>query len=183
MKVIKNILSPDLAFSLYSATIDIVNGVNSKNNTFSINTWTSAMWPSFLTEGSTPVIVYKVQGEAREAIIKNLKEKDVFTENEIQKIPTEFSTMIYVWLRHSFINLHSDNHTDKAITVYLNPSWEFKEGGFFQWFDPAKEEWQTIVPSFNTGVVNDKNYDHATTPVTSLTQYRISLQCFFGRKD
>lgn len=177
MRKVKDILEPELAKGLYHLAIDTVSNITSDPSN-GVITWTNYGWEPSLYEGSNVVNCYLLGGGLRETIIDNLIEKEVFLQTEREKLRKDFSTMIYVWFRHSYINLHNDDLSGRAVTIYLNPEWEYKEGGFLHWYDDNTEEWKTIIPEFNLGVVNNSNVPHATTPVTSLSQFRVSFQGF-----
>jgi Rps23 Pro-64 3,4-dihydroxylase Tpa1-like proline 4-hydroxylase len=63
--------------------------------------------------------------------------------------------------------------------VYLNETWQYNDGGMFNWLNPENNEWKNIEPTFNKAVVNDSGYSHGITPVKSSSN-RITLQVFLS---
>lgn len=83
----------------------------------------------------------------------------------------------YVWLLGSGIAKHDDGRYNFGATIYLNESWDINHGGIFLWKPEDSEEYKTIVPEYNTMVVNTKAEEHLVTPIAlNAPQFRYTLQ-------
>ena len=142
--------------------------------------WLNYSWEPGIVQDSTPVlcmnlpkhIVRKIDQELERLGVKQKDKHLSFEEQDWN------GCMAYVWTYNSYIPVHNDGGK-RAATLYLNREWDYSEGGHFNWYDEQSKEWKVIVPKFNSLVVNEGNVPHATTPVKSTRQFRISLQMFF----
>lgn len=175
MKEIINFLPENLAKQYYNFGLDVVAGKSGLNNV-----WTNQAWNKDIVKDSSVVICIKLPDEFLQELQDILESQKCFDSNVDEPLILSKSAMIYVWSKNSYIPVHADAVYSKAITVYLNSSWEYNDGGMFNWFDEKLQEWKNITPTFNKAVVNDLGYLHGITPVKSSTN-RITLQVFINR--
>lgn len=179
MKKIYNFLPEKLAIELFNIGNSIFNGSN-KNK---YNIWTNKVWQKELVHDSSIVICVNLEHEYYIKVIKSLIDNEIISKEDFENQKYDIGAMIYLWTKESYISLHSDKKSNKALTIYLNENWDFVDGGLFLWNDAEKEEWQVIIPKFNLAVLNDENIEHATTPVKSNDKLRITLQIFLSEKE
>ena len=187
MKIVKNAISSSLCDSIRDIALAVATtpgGVVIKDPASmkeeSLQCWMNYGWEDSLVIDSTPVfcvklpkfIITKVQEELHKVGVYDPLTDLSFEEN------SWLGCMAYVWTYDSYIALHHDSKR-KTVTVYLNRDWEYSEGGHFNWYDDGNQEWKMVVPSFNTMITNNGGIPHATTPVKSRKQFRVSLQAFF----
>lgn len=175
MKEFKDFLPVDLAKKYYNFGLDVITGKSGLNNV-----WTNQAWNKDIVRDSSVVICIKLPDEFLQELQDILESQRCFDPNTDEPLISSKSAMIYVWSKNSYIPVHADGVYSKAITVYLNSSWEYNDGGMFNWFDEKLQEWKNITPTFNKAVVNDLGYLHGITPVKSSTN-RITLQVFINR--
>ena len=175
MKEFRDFLPIDLAKRYYKFGQDVVSGRSGLNSV-----WTNQAWDKKIVEDSSVVVCIRLPDELLEELQSILEDKAIFDKNRDMPLTRSRSAMIYVWSKNSYIPVHADAVYSKAITVYLNSSWEYNDGGMFNWFDEKLQEWKNITPTFNKAVVNDLGYLHGITPVKSSTN-RITLQIFINR--
>lgn len=174
MKEFKDFLPIELAKVYYDFGLDVISGKSGLNNV-----WTNQAWDKGIVEDSSVVVCIKLPDEFLIKLQSILEDKLIFNKEKDIPITSSRSAMIYAWSRDSYIPVHSDGIYNKALTVYLNESWEYNDGGMFNWYDPNLKEWKNIEPTFNKAVVNDSGYLHGITPVKS-SKNRITLQVFIS---
>lgn len=174
MKEFKDFLPEDLAKRYYNFGLGVVSGKSGFNHV-----WTNQAWHESIVRDSAVVVCIKLPDEFLEELQSILEEKMIFDKNRDLPLMSSKSAMVYVWSKNSYIPSHSDANYSRAVTVYLNESWEYNDGGMFNWFDPESKEWKNIEPRFNRAVVNDSGYLHGITPVKS-SNNRITLQVFLN---
>lgn len=174
MKEFKDFLPVELAKRYYDFGLDVVSGKSGLNQV-----WTNQAWQENIVKDSAVVICIKLPEDFLEELQAVLEEKDIFEVGRHLPLVISKSAMVYVWSKDSYIPVHTDATYSKAVTVYLNESWEYNDGGMFNWFDPSTKEWKNIEPRFNRAVVNDSGYSHGITPVKS-SNNRITLQVFLN---
>jgi hypothetical protein len=172
MKEFKNFLPVNLAKQYYNFGLDVVSGRSGLNQV-----WTNQAWQEAIVKDSAVVICIKLPDQFLQELQNILEDKKVFDKNIDLPLVQSKSAMVYVWSKNSYIPVHSDDIYSRAVTVYLNESWEYNDGGMFNWYDEKSQEWKNIEPTFNKAVVNDSGYSHGITPVKS-SQNRITLQVF-----
>jgi hypothetical protein len=132
----------------------------------------SFAWPAGLTEGfSGCVLSTGIEGEMKERILKEIQ---LFLP-ECQ----EYILQYYIWQQHSGIAVHDDSGKVFGATIYLNDTWEPKNGGIFLYKDKDKPgpEWTAILPERNTMVINDNKEKHMVTSVSPYsTDLRYTIQ-------
>lgn len=174
MKAFENFLPIELAKTYYSFGLDVISGKSGSNYV-----WTNQAWDQGIVKDSSVVVCIKLPDEFLNELQLILEKKLLFNKDTDIPIINSKSAMIYVWSKDSYIPVHSDGIYNKAVTVYLNETWEYNEGGMFNWYDPNIKEWKNIEPTFNKAVVNDSGYLHGITPVKS-SKNRITLQVFIS---
>lgn len=187
MEIHKNVLPEELCdtiFELAKTVATTPGGVKIRTpenpDGEALECWMNYGWEKSLIKDSTPVFCIKlpkflatqIQEELQKINIYNPQTHKSFEENNW------IGCMAYVWTYNSYISLHHDSER-KTATIYLNRTWSYEEGGHFNWYDENSKEWKIVVPEFNTMIVNNGGIPHATTPVKSNSQFRISLQIFF----
>jgi len=174
MKEFKDFLPIDLAKKYYNFGLDVVSGRSGLNSV-----WTNQAWDKGIVEDSSVVVCIRLPDEFLPQLQSILEDKLIFDKNRDMPLISSRSAMVYVWSKDSYIPVHSDGIYSRAITVYLNETWQYNDGGMFNWLDPEKNEWRNIEPTFNKAVVNDSGYSHGITPVKS-SNNRITLQVFLS---
>lgn len=175
MKEVNNFLPEDLAKQYYNFGLDVVTGKSESNYV-----WTNQAWNKNIVKDSSIVICIKLPDKFLQELQDILQLKSHFDPTIDEPLTSSKSAMVYVWSKNSYIPVHADGTYSKAITVYLNNSWEYNDGGMFNWFDEKSQEWKNITPTFNKAVINDSGYLHGITPVKSSSN-RITLQIFLNR--
>lgn len=122
-------------------------------------------------------LVIGVSGTCLSALVSDSLKVDIL--NDIQlKLPKfdNITMQHYIWTRGSGISEHNDYVYKFGATIYMNESWDINNGGIFMWKNKAND-YDTIIPSYNTMVVNDEAEYHLVTPV-SLTspELRLTIQ-------
>jgi hypothetical protein len=153
-----------------------------------VRMWTNYGWPESIIQDSAPVLCFVTPDEFLADIQHCLEEHGIFDPSvDIPLVARPETTarsicLTYVWTYNSYIPKHKDGEYRKTVTVYCNPSWSFSNGGILQWYDAAAARWESLVPTRGTLVLNDKDAVHATTPVKTQKEFRISLQIFILQK-
>lgn len=174
MQIYKNLLDESFADKLYNYANDVMYGTNTEITRVSSN-WA---WPTDARDDSTSVFVIEMNKDDLQRFEDTLTQSGIFDPD--MHMPVNVANL-YVWTKDSYIPRHTDNHFGKAVTVYLNRVWEYDDGGMFMWADNG--EWKTILPTFNLCTVNAGGIEHGTTPVKTLKQFRITIQCFIYNKN
>jgi Rps23 Pro-64 3,4-dihydroxylase Tpa1-like proline 4-hydroxylase len=155
IEVVDNILSKD--------TLTKVIEHNNKMNMRSLCTNSLHHWREEIIHFSKEVRIYNLDENSEEY---KLIEKDVGKCKGI---------LYYYWQPGSYIAWHHDQMHDKAITIYLNDEWNYKDGGLFQYMD---KDIKTIIPKHNRGVIQTGFVEHSTTITTTDAPIRKSIQIF-----
>ena len=123
------------------------------------NEWASSViiWEPPLRQGiSGSTIAAMTSEEIRNDIVKEIS----------PHVPEcEIVTQYYVWQPHSGIAMHDDSGRRFGATIYLNETWHPNSGGWFIWEDKDTREWNTILPTKNTMVLNTSKEKHLVTSV------------------
>lgn len=89
---------------------------------------------------------------------------------------------VYRWERLSGMGIHQDNHTDTAITFYLNDVWDTNWGGDFIYYednqDLALGMGHAVMPAANRLVVNHSTILHKVSYCSITAPDRVTLQAF-----
>ncbi len=113
--------------------------------------------------------------EARK-YVERLREAGIIKQTDIIHLG------VYRWERMSGMGLHTDSHTDTAVTFYLNDVWHQDWGGDFTYYEnPEDLEMgigHTASPRRNRLVVNHSTIDHKVNYCSSTAQDRVTLQAF-----
>ena len=149
MKIIKNALSEDL-FSRCKKEV---------NKKLSENEWASSViiWEPPLRQG--------ISGSTIAAMTSEDIHNDIVKEISPHVPECEIVTQYYVWQPHSGIAMHDDSGRRFGATIYLNETWHPNSGGWFIWEDKDTREWNTILPTKNTMVLNTSKEKHLVTSV------------------
>lgn len=84
----------------------------------------------------------------------------------------------YLWDRNSGIALHGDSHIKRSVTIYMNEEWNPNWGGIFV-YQNEDDNWNAVMPKFNTAVMNDQHVKHMVTHVSALSpDIRATIQCW-----
>lgn len=163
MKYYENVLSKQL---LDRIQFDINNQVPKYN-------WSSNIpW--------VPPLKFGISGLCIQARVTGQLHIDIL--KEIQHLLPEaldYTLMYNIWPAHSGIGKHDDSNKIFGATIYLNEGWSVNDGGIFLYKkeDNKESEWNAIVPTKNTMVLNDENEMHLVTQVSPLAEgFRITIQ-------
>ena len=110
----------------------------------------------------------------------NLKTPGILLNRLHQITPASPTAMLfYYWTPGSYIPWHNDGHCSHAGTLYLNTHWEFWMGGNYQHENENEEgEVVTIIPKYNTFLLQGDSMNHATT-ITKPGFLRKTIQLFY----
>ena len=164
----------DLFFneSTYKTLMDYIENLKKdKNTNFTTST---TFWDDYLIGNSTPIIIYQFTDTDRQMF--NLLKKEI--EDKIPYYVTDLK--IYFWPKQSYITWHNDGLYKGALTVYLNEKWDENWGGYFMYEDEG--EIKAIKPKKNLGVYLNGGTKHCVTTVHSISDMRVSLQCFLNKE-
>jgi hypothetical protein len=182
MKVFHNQLDAGICKNICDFALDQL--LSSNFNKTPVRMWSNFAWPRHIVKDSTAVFIFVTPQEFLNEIQSCLERLSIFDSRKDfpfinEENPNYCSLcLIYVWTPHSYIPVHSDGMHRKTVTIYCNDMWSPEKGGILQWFDPEKNAWQELVPACGTVVFNDQDEKHATTPVLTQGEFRISLQIF-----
>jgi hypothetical protein len=179
MKKIKNFLPEDVANSLFLMGNSIIDGTNKNKYNF----WTNKIWQPQLVKDSSLVLCIKLEDDLHIKVIKSLIDNNIISKEDFLNNVYNIGAALYIWTKESYISLHSDKKSDKALTVYLNKDWDVVDGGLFLWNNQEDDEWKVVVPEFNLSIINENNLDHMTTPVKANEKIRMTLQVFLSKKE
>ncbi|MGI9308068.1 MAG: 2OG-Fe(II) oxygenase [Gammaproteobacteria bacterium] len=114
--------------------------------------------------------------EEAQPFVKALREAEIIAKDDLLHFG------VYRWERLSGMGIHTDAHTDTAITFYLNDVWEKNWGGDFTYYEsPSDLEigiGHTVSPAANRLVVNHSTIDHKVNYCSTTAQDRLTLQAF-----
>jgi hypothetical protein len=103
-------------------------------------------------------------------------------DNSIIKKTDTIHLGVYRWEKLSGMGMHTDSHTDTAITLYLNDVWHSDWGGDFTFYashdDFENGLGHTASPRPNRMVVNHSTIDHKVNYCSATAQDRVTLQAF-----
>jgi hypothetical protein len=113
--------------------------------------------------------------------IAALREAEIIKDSDIIHLG------VYRWERLSGMGLHTDGHTDTAITFYLNDVWHPDWGGDFTYYashdDLEMGLGHSAAPRPNRLVVNHNTVDHKVNYCATTAQDRVTLQAFVYKGD
>ena len=134
----------------------------------------NGMWGENIKGNSNPVYIHPITCKNIQGMVKrNLEEYDVepLNKNVIKGM------MFYYWKEGSYIPWHTDENHSAGLTIYLNDTWNYQNGGLFLY--NHNDQIKTLIPSRNTGVLQVGGMDHSTTIVRKGSKVRKTLQIFF----
>ena len=89
---------------------------------------------------------------------------------------------VYRWQPGSGIGEHSDDHTETAITYYLNDTWQKNWFGDLIFYETKEAELRgfgrSVAPFANRLIINKNTLSHKVTYTSGLAVERISVQAF-----
>jgi hypothetical protein len=179
MKTYNDLLEIPLAIKVRTLAKDIIEG---RHSGLGIRMWTNYAWDKSIVQDSAVVLCIQMPDDIIQEIENVLIDKDILNLEIHERITLTKKVMAYAWTKNSYIPEHNDGIYSKAVTIYLNESWTYNDGGLFTWMDPSDTIWKTISPIFNRAVVNDSGFHHGITPVKSDSP-RITLQIFLDIKN
>ena len=153
MRVIDNVVSDSL-ISRCRGEVDIKISQNEM-------CWASStlLWSQKIQEGITGSCLASLTSEEiNESIIEEILPH---VPNDVKQISTRY----YMWQPNSGISIHNDGDYRFGATIYLNETWHPNSGGWFIWEDKDTREWNTILPTKNTMVLNTSKEKHLVTSV------------------
>ena len=108
--------------------------------------------------------------------VERLREAGIIRDSDIIHLG------VYRWQKKSGMGMHSDSHTDTAITFYLNDVWHPDWGGDFTYYE-SREDVEAGIghaasPRRNRLVVNHSTVPHKVNYCAEAAQDRITLQSF-----
>lgn len=126
------------------------------------------LWQPYLTESYDGfVLMQHVSDPVKRLVNDAIKDHVQFNEQP--------GIMFYMWNEGSGINWHTDDHVEKACTIYLN-DWPLERGGQFVY---KEDDTDKIIPiKKNRIVINDDSTEHKVTRVRKSRDIRYTLQVF-----
>lgn len=134
----------------------------------------NGIWGENIRGNSKPVHIHPITCKNIQGIVKkNLELYDIepLNKNVIKGM------MFYYWSEGSYIPWHTDENHSAGLTIYMNDTWNYQNGGLFLYND--NDEINTLIPSRNKGVLQVGGIDHSTTIVRKGSKVRKTLQIFF----
>jgi hypothetical protein len=181
MKQYNNALPDELCKDIYNFAIGTITGKN-VNSEEKVDVWTNYAWEEYLVQKSSAVICMKLPKNITDSITNKLVDLGLMDLSTDVDFYNGSGCMAFVWTPGSYIGKHSDGLDRKTITLYLNEDWDIEDGGMFHWYNESIREWKTIVPKYNSMVVNNGGLMHYTTPTLNKDKFRVSLQIFIVKK-
>lgn len=181
MKQYKDALTDALCDQIYDFAVKTITGKNVGNDE-KVDIWTNYAWEDYLVQQSSAVICMKLPKKITDEITNQLVSKGLMDLSSDIDFYNGSGCMAFVWTPGSYIGKHSDGPDRKTMTLYLNKEWGIEDGGIFHWYDESLKEWKTIIPKYNSLVVNTGGLFHYTTPTLNKEKFRVSLQIFILKK-
>lgn len=181
MDIIENALDETLCDQIYNFAIDTVNGKNIRKKELHTAVWTNYSWPQHVFADSPLILCMTLPKELQNKLELELIRLNIYDPKTDHSFDEYSACMIHIWPYGSYIGRHSDG-PKKTFTAYLNRDWNEEYGGIFKWYKEGLE-WETIVPKFNTMILNDGGIPHYTTPVETKKHLRVSIQGFIFNKN
>ena len=129
-------------------------------------------WLPHIVRASAPVLVRDYQPSQAQFILAKLVERGVIEH-------VNYAVMNYAWSRLSYIPWHRDEHSETAVTIYLNDVWDSDWGGLFLYREEPGQVIRAVAPQFNLAVRNTGNLPHATSMITpDAAEPRFTIQLF-----
>jgi hypothetical protein len=166
VKIIKDILSPDVLAALHHLSRD--GRQPSGVNFFS--------YGNENVVGVSNAIFQFVLGEdLRSQIADELIAKEIWPH-----LPKNWVAYVNLFSRSSFIPWHDDGNYVHTVTIYLNERWDYDWGGalLYSLEEPPFENVSCVYPERNKGVAYTPPLHHSTTLTAINAPMRESLQIF-----
>ena len=143
--------------------------------------WKSSLgWQEEIISPVGSVLIRDLNDTQKETLITALEKRNIVDRTKI----FEFEAQAYLWQRLSFIPWHNDKEEDDCVrfaaSLYLNKEWKEDWGGLFLYNNNGSI--YAEVPSYNKFVLNDNNFAHATTIISTDAPLRLSIQLFWKQK-
>jgi len=164
MKQFSNILKDETL-----RRIDIALSKRFKKKCWGVSTF---LWdPQLNSTAYSVVAVSPIYGTLKSLIIKDLS--GVLPSYESIKL------VFHIWFPGSAIKEHDDYKYAFTGTIYLNKNWDADYGGLLTWKKKNDKEFTSILPIFNTFVLNEEKIPHMVTPIILNAEfYRVTIQVF-----
>jgi hypothetical protein len=166
VKIIKDILSPDLLAALHRLSRD--GRQPSGVNFFSYGN-------ENVVGVSNAIFQFMTEDVLREQIASELIAKGVW-----ERTPKKWVAYVNLFSRSSFIPWHDDGDYVYTVTIYLNERWDYDWGGalLYSLEEPPFENVSCVYPERNKGVAYAPPLHHSTTLTAINAPMRESLQIF-----
>ena len=166
IKVVKDVLDVVYATELYNECIDMPVQRTSLDT-----------WKDYLTDSK----------KAPEILLNNLNTFDqevieTLLEEHFGKFKKSYLT-VQRWEKGCYIPWHDDNTYDFSATIYLNPEWEYDDGGQFVYTegDDFYGVNHSYTPQFNTAILMKGGHFHCVAPIGTADKTRVTIQFFAHR--
>jgi hypothetical protein len=166
VKIIKDILSPDVLAALHHLSRD--GRQPSGVNFFSYGN-------ENVVGVSNAIFQFMTEDVLREQIASELIAKGVWAHT-----PKKWFAYVNLFTRNSFIPWHNDGAYVHTVTIYLNERWDYDWGGalLYSLEEPPFENVSCVYPERNKGVAYAPPLYHTTTLTAINAPMRESLQIF-----
>lgn len=125
-------------------------------------------WSASMVKVSSPILLFNLNEELYNKIKASPKLNIQDEEN--------MSMHYAMYPRLSYIPWHTDSHVKRAITIYLNKTWDVDYGGFLCYKED--QEFKCIIPEYNKSIEMKGNTPHSVLTVNINAPMRETLQIF-----
>ena len=166
IRVVEGVLDVVYATELYNKLIDLPDQRTSLDT-----------WKDYLTDSkkAPAILLNDLDSVDQDKVLSVLKEQFGDFNNAYLTVQR--------WEKGCYIPWHNDQKYDFSATIYLNPEWEYDDGGQFVYTegDDYYGVNHSYTPQFNTAVLLKGGHYHCVAPVNSNDKTRVTIQ-FFGYK-
>ena len=166
IRVVEGVLDVVYATELYNKLIDLPDQRTSLDT-----------WKDYLTDSkkAPAILLNDLDSIDQEKVLSVLKEQFGDFNNAYLTVQR--------WEKGCYIPWHNDQKYDFSATIYLNPEWEYDDGGQFVYTegDDYYGVNHSYTPQFNTAVLLEGGHYHCVAPINSSDKTRVTIQ-FFGYK-
>ena len=166
IRVVEGVLDVVYATELYNKLIDLPDQRTSLDT-----------WKDYLTDSkkAPAILLNDLDSVDQDKVLSVLKEQFGDFNNAYLTVQR--------WEKGCYIPWHNDQKYDFSATIYLNPEWEYDDGGQFVYTegDDYYGVNHSYTPQFNTAVLLEGGHYHFVAPVNSSDKTRVTIQ-FFGYK-
>ena len=166
IRVVEGVLDVVYAKELYNKLIDL------PDQRTSLDTWKDDLTYS---KKAPAILLNDLDSVDQDKVLSVLKEQFGDFNNAYLTVQR--------WEKGCYIPWHNDQKYDFSATIYLNPEWEYDDGGQFVYTegDDYYGVNHSYTPQFNTAVLLKGGHYHCVAPVNSSDKTRVTIQ-FFGYK-